>query len=276
MSEPDHVDASVSVTMPTVVVPSTVVKPEATLSSKRERSESRTSSPSRSISGPLVDENIQLPERHGSAVPEQPKRIRRNPSLAAAEEKGRNKRMFGMLLTSLGKFQEETSRSRVTSKREEVEKRVRESQRKESLDMERQIREERLKRSRLAEYRRTHSALSSKTAMMREHAPLLKTATVPVVYYKPKVLRKEEEETIAKQMEEMEYKIKQDWDDFYVKFPKEEFSEPVLGRTEPSEPVQTDGQPANTNGSEMGYKSDEAEDEDSSGVELAASRPMSS
>ncbi|KAK9372500.1 pinin/SDK/memA/ protein conserved region-domain-containing protein [Lipomyces chichibuensis] len=262
MSEPDHVDTSTSDTMPTVVVPSTVVKPEATLPSKRERSESRTPSPSRSISGPLVDD--------GSAVLVQPKRIRRNPSLAAAEEKGRNKRMFGILLTSLGKFQEETSRSRVTSKREEVERRVRESQRKESLDMERQIREERLQRSRLAEYRRTHSALSSKTAMMREHAPLLKTATVPVVYYKPKILRKEEEETIAKQMEEMEYKIKQEWDDFFVRFPKEEFGEPVLHRAELSEPVQTDGRPANANGSERGYKSDEAEDDDSSGVALAA------
>ncbi|KAK9328829.1 pinin/SDK/memA/ protein conserved region-domain-containing protein [Lipomyces starkeyi] len=270
MSEPDHVDASASVTMPTVVVPSIVVKPEATLPSKRERSESRTPSPSRSISRPLVDENTQPAEHHGSAVTEQPKRIRRNPSLAAAEEKGRNKRMFGMLLTSLGKFQEETSRSHITSKREEVERRVRESQRKESLDMERQIREERFKRSRLAEYRRTHSALSSKTAMMREHAPLLKTATVPVVYYKPKILRKEEEETIARQMEEMEYNIKQEWDDFYVRFPKEEFNEPVLGRAEPSEPVQTEGIPANTNGSERGYKSDEAEDDDNSGVALAS------
>ncbi|KAK9492868.1 hypothetical protein V1508DRAFT_404409 [Lipomyces doorenjongii] len=234
MSEPGHVDASVSVTMPTVVVPSTVVKPEATLSSKRERSESRTPSPSRSISGPLVDENIQLPERHGSAVPEQPKRFRRKPSLAAAEEKGRNKRMFGMLLTSLGKFQEETSRSRVTSKREEVEKRVRDRRGK------------------------SHSIWNDRYAKIGLNGvdwPSiggLTTATVPVVYYKPKILRKKEEETIAKQMEEMEYKIKQDWDDFYVKFPKQEFSEPVLGRTEPSEPVQTDGQPADTNGSEMG------------------------
>ncbi|KAK9235171.1 pinin/SDK/memA/ protein conserved region-domain-containing protein [Lipomyces kononenkoae] len=259
MTEPDSVEASPSVIVPTVVVPSTAIKPDATVRSKRERSESRTRSSSRSISGAPLNENNRGPEHNGSAEPEQPKRIRRNPSLSAAEEKGRNKRMFGMLLTSLGKFQEETKGARHNSKREEVEKRVRESQLKDSLDMDRQIQEERRKRTRLAEYRRTHGALSSQTAMMRRNAPLLKTETAPYVYYKPKVLRKEEEETIAKQMEEVEYKIKQEWDDFYVRFPKEEFREGSAAQ--PSEPVQEDVPAANINGNESGYKSDEAEDD---------------
>ncbi|KAK9367461.1 pinin/SDK/memA/ protein conserved region-domain-containing protein [Lipomyces kononenkoae] len=257
MTEPDSL--STSVIVPTVVVPSTAVKPDAaTKPSKRERSESRTRSSSRSISGAPLNENARSREHNGSAEPEQPKRIRRNPSLSAAEEKARNKRMFGMLLTSLGKFHEETKGSRHISKREEVEKRVRESQLKDSIDMDRQIQEERRKRTRQAEYRRTHSSLSSRTAMMRQNAPLLKTATAPYVYYKPKILRKEEEEAIAKHMEEVEYKIKQEWDDFYIRFPKEEFSE---GGAQPSEPVEEDLPAANINGSERGYKSDEAEDD---------------
>ncbi|KAK9323754.1 pinin/SDK/memA/ protein conserved region-domain-containing protein [Lipomyces orientalis] len=274
MSEQNNADASANVISPTVVVQSTVVKPESTLPAKRERTESRPSSPSRSESRNHGNGEGRPPETRVSAEPEPPKRIRRNPTLAAAEEKGRNKRMFGMLLTSLGKFQEETNRSKNASKREEVERRVRESQMKESLDMERQIRAERLKRTRLAEFRRTQAALNGRTASMRQNATLLKTDSIPIIYYKPKILRKEEEETISEQVEEAEYKIRQEWGDFYVRFPKEEFSEAVNSKTQSSESVQTDGPAANADGSERGYNSDEAEDDDARSV-AAAAKPMS-
>ncbi|KAJ8102016.1 pinin/SDK/memA/ protein conserved region-domain-containing protein [Lipomyces tetrasporus] len=274
MSEQNNADTSAIVISPTVVVQSTVVKPEAKLSSKRGHPESRTSSPSRSVSRTPGNRDSRPPETDVSAEPEPPKRIRRNPTIVAAEEKGRNKRMFGMLLTSLGKFQEDTSRSKIANKREEVERRVRESQMKESLDMERQIREERLKRTRLAEFRRTQAALNGRTAIMRQNAALLKTDTTPIIYYKPNILRKEEAETISEQVEEAEYKIRQEWDDFYVRFPKEEFIDAVNSKTQSSESVQTDGPPANADESERGYKSDEAEDDDGGSV-AAAAKPMS-
>ncbi|KAK9465505.1 pinin/SDK/memA/ protein conserved region-domain-containing protein [Lipomyces arxii] len=146
------------------------------------------------------------------------KRPRRDASIAAKEEKGRNRRMFGQLLTSLGKFQEETSKSKTIIRRTEIDRKVRETQLRDWQEHEQKYKEERAQRVKENEFRRLHQLLKNEARSMQTNATLLSTATSPTIYYVPFKLLDEQQHTLDDQTDAVEEEVKNKWDLFYSKY----------------------------------------------------------
>lgn len=141
--------------------------------------------------------NVSPPRRKSTAVP----------GSNTAEEKKRNKRLFGSLLGTLS----QTAVKPAHKKRDEIEARQRERIRQQNEEEE----EKRRRRKREMDERRRdqqkawdEEATRQRHQNMRDMAGFLKTKAQPMLYYRPWELWPEEEETIERQKAEVERQIR--------------------------------------------------------------------
>ncbi|KAK7206684.1 hypothetical protein BZA70DRAFT_111124 [Myxozyma melibiosi] len=190
-----------------------------------------------------------------------PKRVRRehDPLKAKLEEKGRSRRMFGQILSSLGQFKEETTRSAATSKRSLVDKQVQQA----LAEKDKKLQEETTKRNKQIQFENEKSALKAQIERLRKDAKFLRTKAKPSILYKPYIFTDDEEDTLDRQFDEAEDEVDRLWDQFRRKYPDAERS-PVHSESEsersparrspsprPHSPALSQGSPRSPKGDKM-------------------------
>ncbi|KAK9460127.1 pinin/SDK/memA/ protein conserved region-domain-containing protein [Lipomyces oligophaga] len=174
----------------------------------------RTDEPSSIVPSQETNERPKNSKSRASSPLQSSKRQRAGPD-SATEERGRNKRMLGALLSSLGKFKEESKNSAVVSKRAEVEQKIQKSLAEEREKM----RELQSKREHESELRNAEERVRRKVDQLRKNVNLLHTTSFPVIAFLPGKLTSDQQATLDQQKQDLARLVAQEWDDFYVKFP---------------------------------------------------------
>ncbi|ORY84775.1 hypothetical protein BCR37DRAFT_250936 [Protomyces lactucae-debilis] len=163
--------------------------PSPARSHSRTRDYARSRSPSR-----------RSPRRSLSPRPAQASRARRRPVPEDAQEKTRGKRLFGSLLGTLGSAQRQlssTAQQARLAQQQEIQQRQ-QQRLQEEADLQKQQAQE------AHAYRAQQASLEADYAKRRRLAYYLYTETEPVLRYLPKMLSDEQQEIIAKQVDQVE------------------------------------------------------------------------
>jgi hypothetical protein len=149
-----------------------------------------------------------------SATKASPPRRKLTQPARGADEKSRNRRLFGGLLSTLSAPSNKPSSA--LKRRDEIEQRQRERLKRddeEIVEARRKKREDLDRKRRVEQTRWDEQGTRIRHANMRATAGFLQTETQPRIYWKPWEMRKEDEERVRRQKEEVEESIRQELDD---------------------------------------------------------------
>ncbi|KAK9451354.1 uncharacterized protein V1518DRAFT_408334 [Limtongia smithiae] len=143
------------------------------------------------------------------------KRVRRDQQKSALEERGRGRRMFGALLTSLEKFKQDTKSQPKANQRAEIERKVDAAK----LQNEKLMRALQEQRRIEREYQDGKSDVKGRIAKLTFAADSLQTSSYPSISYKPRILLDFQAKQIDEQHHDLQGTIEREWEKFYRRFP---------------------------------------------------------
>ncbi|KAL7269043.1 hypothetical protein RUND412_008306 [Rhizina undulata] len=207
-----------------VIVPSVEASPPERMSKRRQSTGSPETSKRTRLheeeSGIINDEAINRggAETRAVASGEHSRPSRRRSG--AEEERNRGKRLFGALLGTIGKFQQDSSSARARNsavKRREVEAKLQEKLKLQTEEIDERKKKEdddiNLRR-RLEQREFNERAMNLRHTNLLAQANILYTAASPKLFYLPWKLLPAEEERIRAQIEEAEATVKREREEF--------------------------------------------------------------
>ncbi|KAK9453326.1 hypothetical protein V1511DRAFT_505394 [Dipodascopsis uninucleata] len=183
----------------TVVIPAKRTTRGASVESQSESATLPDDSATPEDQEGIVD-SIQAEKMSKEKDPKLEHKPKRDSKRSMAEEKGRNKRMFGALLTSLNRSDKEDSSSRKA--------------RYKNADHENELRRNRLEKEQANSRKRLERAMFVKHGDLRANAKQLHTKSEPVLRFQPVELTDEQQKIIDDQIIEAERQIELDIEEF--------------------------------------------------------------